>query len=517
MDDIHIKVISKNRSPLAANTIEQSLSTPKYSSNCHLTCAVSLGFFVVFATAACFGKIVELLGLVGLSSGVGKCSQVVVKVREAEGEDERSDEKGNRQGDVWPDQERVGNDGREGEGNGVGNSLGKEADRVDESLHPSRGTGVGQFVGGNVHENLTDSRQDVQGNLPCDANGGDGVASRCLVTARRSGVDLCLDDSGDDHVGTVKEETNAHSRHGLERVAHLLTEWVQTPGDDGSSNDDGEGVEVVHDVVGNVVKNHRSRHVVLLITNTAVTQTIDRDKEEDVTGRQGLTDLLDKQVVPEDFGGVNVTVRLLDVGRLGKVPESVSALEDGPESTSLEKFFEDEVRLVGDGALWWGLVQALVADNEYDRHEHVDDSGLKEGQPETNETFRVRGGDSEETTDVDTPVEDKQVSSHSCLGVKNDSLTSLEGSEDRSFDGRLVTKKWAEGGLDETGSEGEDHEGNDKGCKRLGNRTRIDNTRKGGNDEQHVSESTDGGTDANGLEPTPFRVGDNTTKDGDDV
>jgi hypothetical protein len=109
---------------------------------------------------------------------------------------------------------------------------------------------------------------------------------------------------------------------------------------------------------------------------------------------------------------------------------------------------------------------------------------------------------------------DQEVSLDSGLGVEDDLLSLLGVSNGGDLDGTLVTEQGSERWLDETSSESEhDQENNEKRERGVGG----DNLGNGGDDQQEVSDDTDGGTDADGLESTPLGVGDNSTKDRDNV
>jgi hypothetical protein len=179
--------------------------------------------------------------------------------------------------------------------------------------------------------------------------------------------------------------------------------------------------------------------------------------------------------------------------------------------------------------------------SSWSKHAHVDDSGKQVGQPEADVVLGVSGGELEEGTDVDAPVEDEHVLPDGDLGIDDDPLAVLLRSDDRALDGRLVAEKRAEGRLDEAGGEGEDDDGDDKGSESV---AAGDDLRDGWDDEDNVGDEADEGSDADArgwtdqiersiwskeqkedkrkgsslrLESTPLGVSDDTSVDRNEV
>lgn len=123
-------------------------------------------------------------------------------------------------------------------------------------------------------------------------------------------------------------------------------------------------------------------------------------------------------------------------------------------------------------------------------------------------------GNRHETTDVDTPVENEEVSLDSCCRVDNNSLSRLQSLEGGALDRRLVTEQRTETRLDETRGETENEQTEDERDVTV---AAGNDGRNGRDNEQDVGESTDGDSDTNGLESTPLGVGDDTTENGDQV
>ena len=87
-----------------------------------------------------------------------------------------------------------------------------------------------------------------------------------------------------------------------------------------------------------------------------------------------------------------------------------------------------------------GLVELFADEQKDQRHDHIDDTGNQEGEPETDESSRVGGSDSCEGSDVDGPVEEKEPSLDGDSGIDNDSLARLGHGKGGLLDGDLITK-----------------------------------------------------------------------------
>lgn len=248
----------------------------------------------------------------------------------------------------------------------------------------------------------------VENELPPQTDGRNALLTgRGVVSTGRGLVHLPLHDGTANHVDCTQLETDKHPRHRFDRVSDSLKEGVDAIGDDGDSDNDGERVEVVHDVVGRTVEPHTCRHGILHRADTSVGKHKDRNEEKDLASFDGLLDLVDKLVVPEDFGRVEVPVPLVHDAGFGSVPERVRAvtLEQEFPVAALEAFAEDVAGLEEDGTLRRRLVESLPAPEEDERGDGVEDSGLEEGEPESNESLRIGRGQTKQRTNVDAPVE----------------------------------------------------------------------------------------------------------------
>jgi hypothetical protein len=442
----------------------------------------------------------------------------LVEVSEVGGEDERREEGGDGQSDIGPNEVWVGDGSGTCERDGSGNGGREETDSVDESLHPCGCSSVGELVGGNVNKDLSNGGDSVEDELPPKTDGRNSLGTiGSVVSTWRGLVDFPLHDGTSNHVDCTELETDKDPSHGLDGSTNLFKEGVKTVGDDGDSDNNEERVEVVHDIVGGTIESHSSRHGVLHGSNTTIGENEDGDDEKDLTSLDRVLDLVNKLVVPKDLGVIKCTVSFLDVRRLGDIPERSSvpvSLEHSLPVSIGESGLEDVASLEEDGSLGRSLVESLGTPEEDDGGEGVQDSRFEEGEPESNKSFRVRSSETEKSTDIDTPVEDEQVSLDSCLGVDNDLFSLFGVGDGGNLDGGLVTEQRSERRLDESSSESETDQEDDE--QREGG-VGGDDCGDGGNDQKEMSNDSDSGTDTDGLESTPLGVRDDGTKDGNDI
>lgn len=69
-------------------------------------------------------------------------------------------------------------------------------------------------------------------------------------------VDVVLGHSGDDHAGACDCETSSDTLQRCEVETHAAEAGVDEPVENGDEDDQGEGVEVVDNVVGDTVESH---------------------------------------------------------------------------------------------------------------------------------------------------------------------------------------------------------------------------------------------------------------------
>lgn len=231
---------------------------------------------------------------------------VGVEVTEAEPEGTTTNKGNAGDSGVVPDQQGVIGQRSKGLANRGGNGAHEQVDTHDERLHVLRGLGVGILVGGDVGKDFGETNQDVGQALGPDIDGGgraelllavddDGAVG--VIAARALLVDVVLHDSGGNHGKRGNEETSGHTLDGGESDANLAETGVQEVVDEGNHDDNGDGVQVLDNVVGDTVKLHGTSLDGQITSHLVVGQEEDGQEEEDLAGHETTADLVNPGIV----------------------------------------------------------------------------------------------------------------------------------------------------------------------------------------------------------------------------
>lgn len=104
-----------------------------------------------------FGLVLWLLSTLG-SLDIGEIALEVVQVSEVGWAEDGADGTSNGEGDVWPDEIGVLDGSRTGERDGSRDGGWEQGKGVNEGLHPSGSSGVGDLVRGDDGEELSNGR-----------------------------------------------------------------------------------------------------------------------------------------------------------------------------------------------------------------------------------------------------------------------------------------------------------------------------------------------------------------------
>ena len=123
-----------------------------------------------------------------------------------------------------------------------------------------------------------------------------------------------LDDGSVGHGEGGEEETHGDAGDGFEFDADAAEAWVDEAVADGDEDDDGEGIDVLHDVVGDAVQFHDPGLRDEVVKHLVVDDPVDREEDEDAAGDETALEFIDEEVVPR--GGVFAAV-FVPVGGFG--------------------------------------------------------------------------------------------------------------------------------------------------------------------------------------------------------
>lgn len=191
-----------------------------------------------------------------------------------EPEEDTTAESEHGNGTVVPDEKGIFGDGGEGLAKSGGEGRHEVPVRSDERSHVLGRLGESELETRNGREDLGETDERVGRNLHPDADGGGVVALVHVGTARSLLVDFALDDAGGDHSRGSEDETKSHTLDGGEADTLLAEEWVQDVVNDGDEDNEGDGVDVSDDIVGETVQDEgvglRGQVVVHLVVREPV-------------------------------------------------------------------------------------------------------------------------------------------------------------------------------------------------------------------------------------------------------
>lgn len=396
---------------------------------------------------------------------------ILVVVAEDDVEDDASDERRATDTSVHPEVLGVDGNGNQSLGDSSTESVGEEVQRLHKGLHGRGSLGVSILKTGNRDENLRDTNEDVGRSLNGDVDivGQLSLAvlssralSRILV-AGPSVVDEMLDDGSVGEAQSSEPEANGNTHNGLELDASLSEDGVNDLVEDGSEDQDGDGIEVLHEVVGHAMALHLAGlgdkvgrelavanpedRVLRRLDGTNRTMVKKLTEDKDLAGSEGTLELIDKVIVPGDNLGLSV---LSSPGRLGSI------------HVALPDHHAKGLEGVGDDGSLRRTVDVGLAAPDKDENSDVEHAETHQvGGPETLVLLHEGGSHQRQSTDVDAPIEDHVDTLVGDGGINDDTLSILFRLDGHSASLILVGNQGSNVRLDTTSSETDDDNGDD--------------------------------------------------------
>lgn len=422
-------------------------------------------------------------------------------------EDNGGEEGGDTDASVHPDELGVLGDGDEGKVEGATKGVGEEVHTLDKRLHGGGSLGVGVFKTGDGEENLGNTNEDigrgldgnvdvVRDNLAVDEGGFAHVTVAGVFVARASAVDEFLDNGGVGEAERGEEEANANTGNGAELNASLAQDRVDDAVENRGEDENGDGVKVLHEIVGHAVTLHLLGLGDKVGRELSVADPEDGVEDKDLAGTQGALDLVDEVVVPGN--GV-----VLAVGRAPSRLGGVGAAVDNHDTNGLEG-------IGNDGALR-GADNVRLAANDEDKDTNVEHAEAhEEGSPKAAVFLHKRRGHEGEGTDVDAPVEDHVNALVGDGGVNDDTLATLLGLDGHAATLVLVGNEGGNVRLDTTGTKTNNNNGNNVTSQASG----VTGKRQGSDPENEKTDPVDTGKDDDGLVLAEVLVRNDGTENG---
>lgn len=431
-----------------------------------------------------------------------------IVMTEEEVEDAASDERGDSDTSVEPQVLGVLSNGNESLGDGGTESVGEEVDRLDERLHGRRSLSVGVLETSYRDKDLGNTNEDVGRCLDGDmyvvgqlvaAILASSTLAGCAVT-RSSVVDQVLDDSSVSETEGSEPETNGDSRNRSELDAEVTQNGVYDLLNDGSEDQNRDGIKVLHEIVGHSVTLHLTSLSDKVGRELTVANPEDGVEDKDLASTQTTLQLVDEMIVPGDRLGLSVGGTPCRLGSIG--------VAGGNHHTkSLEGIGDD-------GTLGRAVDKGLATEDQSDDADVEHDETHEVGSPETLVLLHEGSGHQRQGADVDAPIEDHVDTLVSNGRINDNSLSGLFGSDGHSASLVLVGNKGRDVGLDTTSSQTNNDNSDD--VTRLSS-TGFHSNRERGSPQDDETNPVEAAEEQNSLVLAEVLIGDDGTKNGSNV
>ena len=433
----------------------------------------------------------------------------VVEVVEQNPDDATSNERRNSKTSKHPLDLGVDNERVECLRNSRSESVGKEVHGLNERLHAGRGFGVCVLETSDRCEDLRETDEHVSTSLSGNVNVVSLVNAIDEISVTRTGVrvarpglvNVVLDDASVDHGERGDPESGYDTVDRRERNLVLAERGHEPLVNDGQENDNGDGIEVLHQVVGNTVATHLTGLSDEVVGEVAVNNPVDWVESEDLASDESALNFIDKVVVPvENLGLAHAGL----VGRLSSV--HLAVLDHQPD---------DAESISNDGSLRRSDNVDLATEDEDEQSNEEDAEAKQVGGPEINVTLHVGGGEQRQRSGVNAPVEDHVNPLDSNGRIDDNFFASLVVmANDHLPPLVLVGNQGSNVGLDTTSSKTNDNDGNDETTE---SSAVVESSRDRCAGKDDKTDDVDTAEDDNGVVLSKVLIGNDGTENGSDV
>lgn len=388
---------------------------------------------------------------------------------------------------VHPQQLRIDGGGRERNRQRGAKCVGQQEHGHDERLHGAGGARVGVLEAGDGGEDFGKADEQVGWGLHRHVHVVGGVGAVCLqrggaggggLVAGAGAVDEFLDAGRVGHCEGAEEEAPGDARDGLELDADLAQGRVEELVADGDEDDDGDGVDVLHNVVWDAVQLHLPGLRDEIVEHLRVDDPVDGVEGEDLAGDEGALDFLDEQAVPLEVV-IAVAELCLVFGLCGV--EVALVCDTDP----------DDLECLGDDGTLWRLDYVFVlAEKQCSETNQEEEEGQKVGCPETNILLEFGGCDTGKGSNVNHEVKDHVNPLNSGRRIDNDSLSALHRLDVGSRVLVLFGNQGRNIGFDSSSSKTNNNHGSDKTTQ---SSSILNGNGQGGQEQDHCADNIDDG------------------------
>lgn len=226
--------------------------------------------------------------------------------------------------------------------------------------------------------------------------------------------------------------------HGVDEAVH---DWCE--------EQDGNWVEVLHQIVGDTVQAHLAGLGDKVARELRVYEPVDGVEDKDTASNKRTLEFVDEKIVPWKWG---IATKTSLVGRLGCIHVAV-----------LDHHAHGLEGVCDDGALWWSDdVELLAQDNGDESNDHHAETHQVRG-PVSNILLHIWCSDQGKRAEIDTAVEHQVDSLDGHSWVNNDALASFRDCLDcHLLSGVLVCDQRRNVGFDTTSSNSDNQNSRNK-------------------------------------------------------
>jgi hypothetical protein len=426
----------------------------------------------------------------------------VVVVVEQVPDEASSDETGHSQTNVHPLDLGVDKNWVERLRDGGSEGVGEEVHGLHKGLHGRWGLGVGVLKTGDRGEDLRDTDEHIctglRGNVDVVAvndavNLGSGAER--VVVAGTGLVDVVLNDCGVDHSEGRNPETANDTVDRREWDLVLAECRHKDLINERQENDNGNGIEVLHQIVGNAVESHLSTLGDEVVGELTVDDPVDGVEAENLASNKSTLDLLDEVIVPSKYSSLSETSLVR-----GLCAVELAGLDHQPD---------DAEGICDDRSLGRSDNVDFASQDKDKRSNEEDAQAQQEGGPEVDIALHVRGSEQGEAADVDTEVKYHVDPLDGDRGVDDNLLSGLVVvANDHTSSLVLIGNEGGDVRFDTTRSETDDNDGNNESAE---TGTVIEGSwdRRACQDEK--TDHVDSAEDENGVVLSEILISDNST------
>jgi hypothetical protein len=238
-----------------------------------------------------------------------------------------------------------------------------------------------------------------------------GGITKWVVVTRTGLVNVVLNDGSVHHGQRCDPETSHDTVDRWERNLALAEEWHQNLIDNRKEDNNGDWVEVLHQIVGNTMSGHLTTLSDEVVGELAVHNPVDGVETEDLASNEGALDFLDEVVIPAKCSSL---AEASLVGWLCTV--ELAGLDHHPDNAE---------GVCNDGTLGRSNNVDFASEDEDQSSYEEDAQTQEECRPEIDIALHVRSCEQGEAADIDTEVEYHVDPLNGDSRVDNDALASL--------------------------------------------------------------------------------------------